>query len=81
MRSPIRTASSSSAVHTRAVSPYTLSFTSLQTSSGRSGVYDVFVMKDGFQDWSQLGVRVEDGTCGAVTVELTARLVPVDANA
>lgn len=43
----------------------------------RTGTYDVTAEKQGFTVWSRAGVTVEQGECGPVTVELTARLRPL----
>ena len=43
----------------------------------RAGTYDVTAEKEGFATWSRTGVTVEQGDCGPVTVELTARLHPL----
>jgi len=42
----------------------------------RAGTYAVTVRQAGYRAWTKAGVKVEEGSCGARTVELVARLVP-----
>ena len=46
--------------------------------SGRPGTYDVTVQREGYETWSRDDVRVSANQCGTRTVELVARLEPVD---
>lgn len=46
--------------------------------SGRAGTYDVTVQREGYATWSREDVRVSANQCGVRTVDLTARLEPVD---
>ena len=51
---------------------------SFQAGYERTGIFDVFVRKDGFADWERLDVRVDKGACHVNTVELTASLRPAE---
>ena len=44
----------------------------------RAGTYAVTVRQSGYLTWTKTEVKVEEGECGARTVELVARLKPSD---
>lgn len=43
---------------------------------GQSGVYDVTLEIPGFAAWQRTNVLVDAGSCGVITTQLKARLVP-----
>ncbi|HEX9940130.1 MAG TPA: hypothetical protein VGB15_23540 [Longimicrobium sp.] len=50
--------------------------TSMGVGGNRTGTFTVRVRQTGYQLWTKSGVKVEQGDCGARTVQVTARLQP-----
>jgi hypothetical protein len=49
---------------------------SVPVGGNRTGTFTLTVSQTGYQTWTKTGVEVEEGPCGARTVQLTARLKP-----
>jgi len=49
---------------------------SVGVGEGRTGTFTLTVRQSGYQAWTKTGIEVEEGRCGARTVQLTARLKP-----
>ena len=49
---------------------------SVSVGGNRTGTFTVTVSRTGYQTWTKTGVEVEEGPCGARTVQLTVRLKP-----
>jgi hypothetical protein len=49
---------------------------SLRAAVERTGTYDVFVEKEGYEDWTATNVEVQQGRCHVRTRVLFAELVP-----
>lgn len=52
---------------------------SLRAAVERTGTYDVFVEKEGYEDWTATDVEVTQGRCHVRTRVLYAELVPAPA--
>jgi hypothetical protein len=52
--------------------------TAMGVGGDRPGTYTVTVRQSGYQLWSKSSLKVRDGECGVQTVEVTARLQPID---
>jgi hypothetical protein len=50
--------------------------TFLQAAGERPGRYDLTVSKPGYHNWTRAGVRVRDGGCHVIPVQLEAQLQP-----
>jgi hypothetical protein len=49
----------------------------LYARNGAAAVYRVDLHRDGYQDWTVSGVKVEGGECGPASVLVNARLQPM----
>jgi hypothetical protein len=58
------------------VAPGEPALTAMGVGEGRTGTFTLTVRRAGYQPWTKTDVKVEDGTCGAETVDVTARLKP-----
>ena len=47
-------------------------------ASGRPGTYDVTIQREGYETWTRDDVHVSANQCGTRTVDLVARLEPID---
>ena len=43
----------------------------------RAGTFTLTVRQSGYQTWTKTGIEVEEGQCGARTVDVVARLKPL----
>jgi hypothetical protein len=50
--------------------------TVMGVGEGRVGTFTLTVRKPGYQAWIKRNLKVENGRCGAQTVDVTARLKP-----
>jgi hypothetical protein len=50
--------------------------TTMGVGDNRTGTFTLRVRQTGYQVWAKSGVKVEQGDCGARTVQVTARLQP-----
>lgn len=50
--------------------------TTMGVGENRTGTFTLRVRRTGYQLWTRSGVKVEQGDCGAQTIQVTARLQP-----
>jgi hypothetical protein len=50
---------------------------SASVGEGRTGTFTLTVRQTGYQGWTKTGIKVEEGQCGARTVDVVARLKPL----
>jgi len=58
------------------VAPGEPGLTPMGVGEGRTGTFTLTARRAGYQAWTKTDVKVEDGPCGAETVDVTARLKP-----
>lgn len=58
------------------VAPIQIGPSTLSVGGNRSGTFTLTVRRPAYQVWTTSDVKVEEGRCGAETVDVTARLQP-----
>jgi len=56
------------------VAPSEPTLTAMGVGEGRTGTFTLTIRRAGYQAWTKTDLKVEDGQCGAETVDVTARL-------
>ena len=58
------------------VAPIQIGPSTMGVGEGRTGTFTLTVRRPAYQVWTGANVKVEEGPCGAETVDVTARLQP-----